>query len=93
MYLDPPYQPLSATSSFTAYAGDGFGEPEQMRLAAVFQELDRLGCKIMLSNSDTQLIRGLYAEYDVKEVAARRAINSKGDRRGAITELVIRNYT
>ena len=92
VYLDPPYHPLSVTSGFTGYARHGFGELEQIRLATVFRKLDGVGCQVMLSNSDTPLIRQLYDGYDVREVAARRAINSRGDRRGAISELVIRNY-
>ena len=91
VYFDPPYHPLSATSSFTDYHGPGFGIEQQRRLAALFRELDRRGVRMMLSNSDTPLVRELYAGYLIDEVQASRAINSKGDRRGRITELVIRN--
>lgn len=92
IYFDPPYQPLSDTANFTAYTRESFYEKDQKRLALVFGQLDKRGCQVMLSNSDTPLIRKMYQEYDIQEVQARRAINSKGDKRGAVTELVIRNY-
>lgn len=92
VYFDPPYHPLSETSCFTGYTAAAFGEEEQKRLAAVFRELDRRGCLVMLSNSDTSFIRELYAGYDIRVVQARRAINCRPDRRGPINEVVIRNY-
>ncbi len=92
VYLDPPYHPLSSTARFTAYTKDGFTEDDQRRLAELFRELDRRGCLLMLSNSDTPLIRELYAGYDIQVVYARRAINCRADGRGPISELVIRNY-
>ncbi len=92
VYLDPPYYPLSDTANFTGYTADAFGAQDQERLAGVFRELDRRGCLVMLSNSDTPFIRQLYSGYDIQVVYARRAINCRADRRGPITELVIRNY-
>ncbi len=92
VYLDPPYDPLSSTSRFTSYTSGSFGEADQLRLARVFRELDRAGCLLMLSNSDTPFIRRLYAGYDATVVPARRAINCRADRRGPVSELVIRNY-
>jgi len=93
VYLDPPYHPLSDTANFTGYTSDAFGEGDQRRLAGVFRELDQKGCLAMLSNSDTPFVRELYSGYDVRVVYARRAINSRPDRRGPVTELVIRNYS
>lgn len=92
VYLDPPYYPLSDTANFTGYTSDAFGPEDQKRLAGVFRELDRMGCLVMLSNSDTPFIRELYSGYDIQVVCARRAINCRPERRGPITELVIRNY-
>ncbi|HHU87510.1 MAG TPA: DNA adenine methylase [Peptococcaceae bacterium] len=92
VYLDPPYHPLSETARFTSYTSDSFGEEEQRRLARAFQNLDQRGCRVMLSNSDTPFIRELYRGYNIVEVKARRAINCKGEGRGLLTELVIRNY-
>lgn len=91
-YLDPPYNPISTTSSFTSYAQEGFGEGEQHRLASVYKRLDIHGVRLMLSNSASSLVRGLYAGFRIIEVTAKRAINAKADRRGPITELLILNY-
>ncbi len=92
VYCDPPYVPLSATASFTSYAAASFGEVEQRRLAEVFAALDRQGCRVMLSNSDTPLVRQLYRAFRIETVSARRAINSASARRGAISEVVVLNY-
>lgn len=92
VYLDPPYYPVSATANFTGYTSSAFGPEEQKRLAGVFRELDKRGCLVMLSNSDTPFIRDLYSGYNIQVVHARRAINCRPERRGPITELVIRNY-
>jgi DNA adenine methylase len=92
IYLDPPYHPLSVTASFTSYTSNDFDVEDQKRLAEVFRILDQKGCLVMLSNSDTPLIKELYRGYNITKVYARRAINCKGNKRGVITELVIRNY-
>lgn len=92
IYFDPPYEPVSETSSFTAYAQDGFRREDQLRLRDVFRVLDRRGCKLMLSNSDVPFIRELYRDYHVRTVCAPRAINSDASRRGPVSEVVVRNY-
>ena len=92
VYFDPPYVPLSATSSFTAYTANGFGPDAQRRLAGVFRALDRRGVSVMLSNSDHPLVYELYRGFRIERVEARRHINSQGDGRGAISEVVVLNY-
>jgi len=92
IYFDPPYQPLSKTSNFTSYTKNSFSEEDQKRLCEVFKRLDKMGCKIMLSNSDTHFIRNLYKKYRIEVVYAKRAINCKPSGRSAIKELVILNY-
>jgi DNA adenine methylase len=92
IYFDPPYQPLNKTSSFTSYTKEPFGEKEQVKLSKVFRGLDKIGCKVMLSNSDTSFIRKLYKNFRIEVVLAKRAINCKASGRGAIKELVILNY-
>lgn len=92
VYLDPPYEPVSTTASFVAYGADGFTQADQTRLRDVVNELDRRGCKIMLSNSDVPFIRGLYAKYRIDTIAAPRAINCDADKRGLVSEVVVRNY-
>ncbi|HEX8721169.1 MAG TPA: DNA adenine methylase [Pyrinomonadaceae bacterium] len=94
VYFDPPYDPVSQTSSFTAYDRGGFGEREQERLRGVCDDLTGRGCRVLLSNSDTELVRGLFGDrgrYRIREVKARRNINSVGARRGAVGELLIYN--
>lgn len=93
VYLDPPYEPVSQTASFTAYAaGDGFSRADQTNLRDVVVELDRRGAKIMLSNSDVPFIRELYAKFRIDVVAAPRAINCDARGRGLVSEVVVRNY-
>jgi DNA adenine methylase len=92
VYLDPPYEPISRTSNFTGYAEDGFGPKDQERLRDVFAELDRRGCKLMLSNSTAPLILDLYARYRIDRISAARAISCDGRGRGPIDEVVVRNY-
>jgi len=92
VYFDPPYQPLNTTSSFTAYTRWSFGEEEQARLARVFSELAGRGVKVLLSNSDTPLVKSLYRGFRIHRVQANRCINSKGDCRRAITELLVASF-
>jgi DNA adenine methylase len=92
VYLDPPYEPVSRTASFTAYAKGGFGQDMQARLRDVFAALDKRRCRLMLSNSDTPLIRELYRRFKLDVVAAPRAINCDGRGRGKVAEIVVRNY-
>lgn len=89
VYFDPPYVPLNPTSNFTSYTRDGFTLHDQERLAACFRELVEKGVNVIASNSNTDVVRSLYKGYQLVEVQARRAINSKGDGRGKIAELLI----
>lgn len=94
VYLDPPYDPVSDTSSFTGYNLPSFDRDEQRRLKRVCDELTRRGCKVLLSNSPTPFIRDLYRNerrYTIVEVKANRNINSKGTGRGKVKELLIFN--
>lgn len=93
VYFDPPYVPVSATASFTAYTHQGFAEAEQRRLAAVFTALAERGCFVMLSNSYTELARTLYAGQPVHEsIYASRKINCDGKKRGNVPELIVCSY-
>ena len=92
VYLDPPYVPLSMTASFTAYAQEGFGPADQERLRDVYRELDRRGCRLMLSNSDVPFVRELYREWRIDVVMAPRAISCDGAKRQSVAEVVVRNY-
>ena len=97
IYFDPPYYPVSKTASFTSYTKDAFLEKEQIELRDTFYELHKRGCFVMLSNSDTPFIKKIYLELRDKKikinlVEAGRAINSKGDGRGKVNEVLIINY-
>ncbi len=92
VYLDPPYDPVSDSASFTGYSRGGFDREEQIRLRECCDDLSRRGIKFMLSNSATDFIRDQYAGYNITVVKARRAVNSVGYKRGEVEEVVIRNY-
>jgi DNA adenine methylase len=92
VYFDPPYHPISATSSFTGYNRYGFSAEDQQRLQQTFAELAARGVKVMLSNSDCPFIQDLYQDFYIYRIQAARAINSNAKRRGKISELVITSY-
>ena len=92
VYLDPPFNPLSATAHFVDYTRNGFGEKDQIELAQVFRELDRKGCKVLLSNSSTKLTRELYRGWEKSRVRVVRAISCKASSRSGYCELLVRNY-
>jgi DNA adenine methylase len=88
VYLDPPYLPVSATSSFTAYDRHAFGLTEHQRLARALDDLARRGVAAVLSNSDTPDTRVLYRDHQISTVFAPRHINSKANKRGAVAEIL-----
>lgn len=97
-YFDPPYRPLNATASFTAYSSDGFGDEEQAALAYFIDELSECGAHILASNSDPKNTNNqddffdrLYSKQNIMRISASRAINSVGTSRGKISELLISN--
>jgi DNA adenine methylase len=92
VYFDPPYVPVSGTANFTRYAAGQFGELDQQRLAATYANLSARGVLVMLSNSDTPIARDLYRGFQIDRVAATRSINSNPDRRGKVSEVVVRNF-
>ncbi len=98
VYIDPPYRPISETSGFTSYTTDAFDDNEQIRLAHFIDEINEMGAKMVLSNSDPQNVNSedtffedLYKSYKIKKVEANRMINSKSHGRGKIKELLICN--
>ena len=92
VYFDPPYVPISKTSNFTGYTKDGFGEREQEKLLKAYKELDSRGCFVLLSNSYSDMVSDLYAEFEPEVVHASRMINCKAEGRGKIRELIVRNW-
>lgn len=98
-YFDPPYRPISKTASFTSYSRYEFDDAAQLRLAEFYKRLDAAGAKLMLSNSDPKnenqddhFFEEAYNGFHIERVKASRNINSDGQKRGAIDELLILNY-
>jgi DNA adenine methylase len=91
VYLDPPYDPVSATAGFAAYTASGFGWEDQRRLAHACVVLNRRGVRFLLSNSSTPRIRALYAGFEQRLVHAPRFVNSKASGRGPVEELLVFN--
>ncbi len=89
VYFDPPYVPVSTTSSFTSYIGAGFDAGLQQRLIDVFGKLVERGCHVLLSNSDTPVTREMYKRWHVVDIRAGRSINSRSDKRGAVGEVLV----
>ena len=92
VYFDSPYDPVSETASFTGYTLGGFNKDEQIRLRDLFVDLDKRGCKVLLSNSATDFIKDLYKDYHIEIVSATRNINSIATKRGKIDEVLVLNY-
>ncbi len=99
IYFDPPYRPLNITSGFTSYTENEFNDNDQIELAQFYKRLSDKGVKVLLSNSDPHNVDyednffdDLYAEFDIQRITAVRSINSKADKRGNVTELLIKNY-
>ena len=98
VYIDPPYRPISETSAFTSYNSDSFDDNEQIRLSQYIERIDKVGAKVVLSNSDPKNVNpddmffdNLYKSFKIHRVEATRAINSKAEKRGKISELLICN--
>jgi len=99
LYFDPPYRPLSSSSSFTSYTKEGFNDECQIRLANFCDKLDGTGkCKFILSNSDPKntdkkddFFDDLYSRFSIERVYASRMINSSAKGRGRITEIIVSN--
>lgn len=99
VYFDPPYRPISKTSSFTSYSKNKFEDAEQLKLAELFQHLHNKGNKLMLSNSDPKnnniednFFDDIYKSFQIYRIPARRMINSNAAKRNVINEIVVTNY-
>lgn len=97
-YFDPPYRPLTETAAFTSYAKDGFDDSEQMRLRDFYDQITKQKSMFVASNSDPRNVDNeddffdhLYNMFSIKRVSAVRMVNSRGDGRGAISEIMISN--
>jgi len=92
VYFDPPYYPLTQTASFTSYSEFEFLEKQQIELYETFKSLSQKECNVLHSNSDTQFIKDLHKDFEIKELFANRFINSKSSERGKISEVIVRSF-
>ena len=99
VYFDPPYRPLTETSSFTAYTENLFNDKKQIELAQFVEHMSKKGAKIVVSNSDPKnynnddvFFDNLYSKYRIERVEANRMINCIGEARGKVKELLISNF-
>jgi DNA adenine methylase len=99
VYFDPPYRPLNASSSFTSYTQDGFNDGDQIELARFIDKISESGAFVIASNSDPKnaneaddFFDKLYSRHKIFRICAGRAINSVGNNRGKINELLIASY-
>lgn len=100
VYIDPPYRPLTQSSSFTSYSKEGFCDKEQIELSNFVKKIRQKGAKILLSNSDPKNINisddffdNLYKDYDIHRVSASRMINSNAHGRGRIKEILVSSFS
>lgn len=92
VYFDPPYHPISPSSSFTSYTSSGFSEKDQIRLKEECDRLTERGVKILLSNSYCDFILNLYKDYNIRIVETTHTLSGKADTRGKIKEVLVSNY-
>ena len=92
VYFDPPYVPLTQTANFTSYSQKGFDETMQRELCSLCHRLNNRGVRFMLSNSSASLVLELYKPFNLEFVQASRSINSKGNKRGKVSEALVTNY-
>ena len=94
VYFDPPYQPVSNTANFTSYTNRSFTDDDLERLANLAEKLDSMGCKVLLSNSKSQIVEDSFSssKWNIKEIRVNRAINSDSKKRTGHYEFLIKNY-
>ena len=94
VYFDPPYQPVSDTANFTSYTHRDFTEDDLQRLADLAHQLNSKGCYVLLSNSNTKIVKKMFSskKWKVKEISVNRAINSNSQKRTGHKEVLIKNY-
>ena len=94
IYFDPPYQPISSTANFTSYTHRDFTEDDLERLATLANQLNSKGCHVLLSNSNSKVVKDIFSEkhWKISSINANRAINSNAQKRTGHKEIIIKNY-
>ena len=93
IYLDPPYIPYSDTANFTNYSSKGFSIDDHFRLLSYCKDIDNKGAKFLLSNSDTELTRNMYKDFDITAINVYHSVGASSESRKGKGEVIIRNYT
>lgn len=88
IYCDPPYLPASDTANFTEYYGGAFDADSHRQLAATLERVAKLGCRIVLSNSDTAQTREIYSQFSMREISVNRSISANAAKRAAAREVI-----
>ena len=94
VYFDPPYQPVSNTANFTSYTHRDFTEDDLERLAGLGDQLNSKGCHVLLSNSNSKIVKDVFSKkyWKISSIDANRAINSNAQKRTGHKEIIIKNY-
>ena len=99
VYLDPPYRPLSKSSSFTSYSKFDFNDDDQIELAEYYKRISKIGAKAILSNSDPKntdendnFFDDLYCDFTIDRIQAPRMISCNGNERKPVNEILVRNF-
>ena len=94
VYFDPPYQPISNTANFTSYTNRDFTEDDLARLADLANQLNSKGCHVLLSNSNSKIVKDYFSEkhWKISSINVNRAINSNAQKRTGHKEIIIKNY-
>ena len=94
VYFDPPYQPVSSTANFTSYTHRDFIEDDLERLADLGDQLNSKGCHVLLSNSNSKIVKDFFSKkhWKISSINANRAINSNAQKRTGHKEIIIKNY-
>lgn len=99
VYIDPPYVPLHIEDYvFTTYNSDGFTIQDQRDLAREAANAVKRGARVIASNNDNAIVRGIYVNAAVeagitpptfRTVPIKRTMSSKGDGRVEVNEVLI----
>lgn len=92
IFLDPPYYPVGKYSDFKRYTKEFFYHEDQVQLKQEFDRLVNMGCKVVLTNSDHEVILDLYSDYDIDIIETRRMISSNSATRTGKDIIVVGGY-
>ena len=94
VYFDPPYQPVTETANFTSYTNKNFTYDDLNRLFELCTKLDKKGCNVLLSNSNSKEVVDIFSKkpWKISKIKANRSINSNSTKRTGHFELLIKNY-